>query len=83
MRLFKHRHVEYVEDAAGEEVFVTQRLPWRTAGAAFGDLPTFAAHRRCQEELRELLQDPAAFEIVENQILTGEELADAIARIEG
>lgn len=84
--LTKHRHYRFLSGVNGgpakrsEDVFVSHKVRWDTAGAAFGDLPRLANHARCKNELKFIFSKAGAFKDFAGRILTGRQFAELLFR---
>ena len=80
--LSKQRHHRFLENVQRRSLAWTPRMSsfrigsvGTASGAAFGDLPPLASHRRCERELRNLFTTADSFKPFNGKVLSGPEFA--------
>jgi hypothetical protein len=74
----KNRHYRFLDNVKGEEVFISHKLGWSAAGAAFGDVPHLASRQDCEDSLKRLFSLQGSFNNLAGTILTAEDFAQAL-----
>lgn len=72
IHLFKRNYIDYIES---EEVFITRKIPWKMAGAAFRDCPVFGSKATSETELFDLIGRECVFEELNGKILSASDFA--------
>lgn len=79
--LSKCSFIAFIEDANGEEVFITRKVNWRVTGVAFGDCPALETKNTSESELFNLIGKEEVFNSLDSRIMSASEFAAFLAEL--